>query len=78
MTNVQLYLTIGIPSLLVLLSWLSNNKRFDAIEKRLDGMDARFDRVEARLDLISADLRQFYHLTGTLDGRLQAIEKRQP
>ena len=39
MTNMQLLLSIGIPSLLIVLSWLTNNTRFDRIERRLDGHD---------------------------------------
>jgi hypothetical protein len=47
MTNVQLLLTIGIPSLLIVLSWITNNSRFDRIEKRLDPHDARFNEILA-------------------------------
>jgi hypothetical protein len=36
MTNLQLLLTIGIPSILVILSWLSNSARLAAHDKRFD------------------------------------------
>jgi hypothetical protein len=39
-------------------------------------MNARFNKVEDRLTAIDGDLRQFYHLTGKLEGRVDAIEKR--
>jgi hypothetical protein len=41
-----------------------------------DKVDVRFNKVEERLVGIDADLRQFYHLTGKLEGRVGAIEKR--
>jgi hypothetical protein len=36
MSNLQLLLTIGIPSILVILSWVSNNARFAVHDKRFD------------------------------------------
>jgi hypothetical protein len=36
MTNLQLLLIIGIPSILVILSWLSNSARLAAHDKRFD------------------------------------------
>jgi hypothetical protein len=45
MTNLQLLLTIGIPSILVVLSWISNNSRLNAHDKRFDEMERRFDSV---------------------------------
>ena len=52
MTDLQLLLSIGIPSLLIALSFVSNNARFNSMDKRMDGMDTRL----AKLD---ADLRDF-------------------
>ncbi len=46
MTNLQLLLAIGIPSVLVILSWMQSNQRLS--------------RVESALDKVSDDLRQFY------------------
>ena len=85
MTNLQLLLTIGIPSLLVILSWISGSKRMERIEATMDAnfgkvdskMDRNFARVDDRLDRIDADLRQFYHLTGKLEGRIESLEKQQ-
>ena len=47
MTNLQLLLSIGIPSLLIVLSWITNNGRFDRIERRLDAHDERFNEILA-------------------------------
>lgn len=49
MTNLQLLLTICIPSLLVVLSWINNNSRFTAIEKRLDEHDRRFIAIDEHM-----------------------------
>lgn len=45
------------------------NTRFGEVNKR-------FDKVEDHLGRIDADLRQFYHLTGKLEARMDAVEKR--
>jgi len=39
-------------------------------------MNERFNKIEDRLNQIDADLRQFYHLAGKLEGRIDALEKR--
>ena len=38
-------------------------------------MQARFNKMEGHLDRIDADLRQFYHLTGKLEARMDSFEK---
>jgi hypothetical protein len=49
-TNLQLYLTIGIPSILIVLSWLANSVRFSAIDSRFERIDRRLDAIDRRLD----------------------------
>jgi hypothetical protein len=43
-------------------------------------MNGRFDRMDsemnARFDRVDAELRFFHGVTGKLDGRLEAVEKR--
>ena len=63
MTNIQLLLAIGIPSLLVFLSWLSNNSRHDRTDSRLDAIDAKFDR-------------KFEAVNGKFDAKFEAVGKR--
>ena len=46
MTNIQLWRSIGIPSLLIVLFWITNNTRLDRIEKRLDQPDTRFNDLQ--------------------------------
>jgi hypothetical protein len=73
MTNTQLWLSIGIPSLLIVLSWINNNSRFDRIEKRLDAHDAKFDQIDRRFLSRSEELeRRFVDV----DKRFQAMDRR--
>ena len=43
---------------------------------RFGEVNKRFDKVEDHLGRIDADLRQFYHLTGKLEARMDGLEKR--
>ena len=62
MTDLQLLLSIGIPSLLIALAMISGNSRFNSMDKRMDDMndrikkmdtDAREFRAEHRQDLVT-------------------------
>jgi hypothetical protein len=62
-TNTQLSLAIGIPSLLVLVSMLVNyraTKDADAkLMTRMDALDRRLDRIEKDVMQLVGDLRTF-------------------
>ena len=60
MTNLQLALTIAIPSILVLVGIFLNNARFNSIETRLTTMEG--------------DLRQFYRDLGRHDADIISNE----
>ncbi len=81
MTNLQLWLAIGIPSILILLTWLSNNSRFERIEKRLEGHDKRFDDVSHRFDEVIAnghrDALQIMGAMTALHERVAVVEAKQ-
>lgn len=62
MTNLQLALSIGIPTLAVLVTFLYNS--------------ARFNSIENRLIVIEGDLRRFYETLGRHDGKIESIENR--
>jgi hypothetical protein len=64
--------TVGIPLLAILAGVIFN--RNDVKELRAE-MNARFNKVEDHLGRIDADLRQFYHLTGKLEARMDSLEK---
>jgi len=85
MTNVQLYLAIGIPTFAVLVGMLTNAIYYSSINARLSSMDARFNNMEARFDarFASIDARfnnlevKFDTLIGKvidLDNRVTRIE----
>ncbi len=81
MTNLQLLLTIGIPSLLVVLSWLSNHSRFAALEKRMDAIDRKVEAMEFRFqDVISAQHRDSLEILRNMTAlheRVAVVETKQ-
>ncbi len=78
MTNIQLLLSIGIPSLLVIMSWLSNNTRLSNLERR---MDSNTDRLDGRVNSLHArmDQRFDYLIDATvkLHERVATVEAKQ-
>jgi len=77
-TNIQLYLAIGIPlifnaSLIGIFFGLQNSK-FDA---RFDAVDARFAAIEAKLDALSQVWRsELRRMEEVIDARLKHLEQR--
>ncbi len=78
MTDVQLYLAIGIPTFAVLIGILMNvvhhnsvNARFNSIETRFDArlnsIDDRFNRLEVKFDTLISKVIE-------LDNRVTRIE----
>jgi DNA anti-recombination protein RmuC len=71
---------VGVPLIAILFGILFS--RNDVKELRADmqaqfnKMDGRFNKIEDHLGRIDADLRQFYHLTGKLEARMDGLEKR--
>jgi hypothetical protein len=76
MTNLQLLLAIGIPTLAVIVSMIQNNGRFNAIEARIGSIEARIGGIDGRLISIEADLRRFFQELGRLAGRIESLEQR--
>jgi endonuclease III len=80
MSNLQLFLATGLPTISVLIGILLSQRSTDKLEKRIDGFeqrtDTRFSRVESRLDRIEADLREFYRTIGQHEVRMDTLEKR--
>ena len=62
MSNVQLLLSVSIPTLAVIVSMIINNGRFNAIESRLIS--------------IEGDVRRFYQELGHVQGRVDSMERR--
>ncbi len=73
-------LIVSVPLVIILAGILLN--RADTKELRAEIKDLRNETREsrseilARLDRIDADFRQFYHLTGKLETRIDNLEKR--
>lgn len=74
MTNVQLYLSIGVPIVfnagLIGLLTLYMNAKFEAVDRRFAGIDKRFDDMR---DLWRAEL---HRVEEVLDARLRHLEDR--
>jgi len=84
MTNMQLYLAIGIPTFTVLCSLMigifqlnhvvnQSNLRFSSLENRMSSLEARLD---ARMSVIEADIRTIVRIIGDLDVRFARLEER--
>ena len=71
---------VGVPLLAILAGILFNRADVNGLRgemrDRFDQVDRRFNKVEDHLGRIDADLRQFYHLTGKLEARMDALDKR--
>jgi len=73
-------LIVGVPLLAILAGVLFN--RSDSKDLRTEigalrsDMNTHFNKVVDHLGRIDADLRQFYHLTGKLEARMDAFDKR--
>jgi hypothetical protein len=62
MTNLQLVLSIGVPSLLILAGIFLNS--------------ARFNTIETRLTTMAGDLHQFYRDLGKHDAEIASLKDR--
>ncbi len=86
MTSTQLLLTIGIPSILIVLAWLSNNTRLSALENRFSGLENRLDgrmsslaaRQESMADTQHRDAVELLRAITALHERVAKVEARQP
>ena len=92
MPNIQLLLSIGIPSLLIVVAMLNSNsrlngigsrvdKRFEGIEKRLDGIDRRLDHHDERFEDLKAaghkDALEIMRQMTSLHERVAVVEARE-
>jgi hypothetical protein len=74
MTDLQLYLAIGIPTFAVLVGILMNVIHHSAVNARFNSVDARFNSVDARFNNLDV---KFDTLTGKVievDNRVTRIE----
>lgn len=78
MDNVQVILTVSVPTLAVLVGILVNNSRLSDLRAQ---MDARFNDVNRRMDDLSTDLKETWRaelrrVEEVLDARLKHLEER--
>jgi hypothetical protein len=74
MTDLQLYLAIGIPTFAILVGMLMNVVHHSAVNARFNSVDARFDSIDARFNHLDV---KFDTLTGKVidvDNRVNRIE----
>ena len=87
MTDTQLYLAIGLPTLAVLIGvlinasyWSAMNGRMQSSESRMTALEARFTGLEARFGALEARIEaKFDILVGKvmeMDNRLVRLEER--
>jgi len=83
MTNLPLLLTIGIPSLLIVVGFVYNNSRLNTIESSVNArfnsiesnVNGGFQDVRSRLTVIEADLRQFYRDLGRHEADIATLKE---
>ena len=71
MSNVQLYLTIGIPTFAVLIGILMNAVHFNSVNARFNSIDSRFSSVDTRMSSLET---RFSNLETRFDARFNNIE----
>ena len=80
MTDTQLYLAIGVPTLAVVLNMIGNGFLFNALSARMSALEARMNTLEARMTAFEASVNQRLDLIigkiGELDTRLSILEDR--
>jgi hypothetical protein len=73
MTDTQLYLAIGLPTLALVLGMIGNGLLFNALSTRISGvgstLSARMIALETRIDLLISKVAD-------IDGRLSVLEDR--
>jgi len=68
-TNVQLYLAVGMPTLAILAGILINGMQFAALRGEMQSLSARLTSVGTRLDMLLAKVMD-------IDNRLTRLEAR--
>ncbi len=80
MTNLQLLLSIGIPTFFVLAGILVNHREVSTLRtdmnRQFDRVDARYERMESHLSRIDQDLRNFHGTDKELEGRVNELSAR--
>ncbi len=73
MTNVQLYLAIGVPTFTVLLGIVIGLIQSNHV---LNQLNLRFTSLEGRINLFDQDMKTLVRVSNDLDIRLARLEER--
>jgi hypothetical protein len=74
-------MTIGVPTIAVLVGVLINNNRISDLQRYFDGrlndVNSRLNELNARLNDVKSELRaELLRVEGVLDARLRHVEER--
>ena len=73
MTDTQLYLAVGVPTIALVLGMIGNGLLFNALSARMSGLEARMLALESsmntRFDLIMGRLADLHTRLSVLEGR---------
>jgi hypothetical protein len=80
--DTQVLLSVGLPTIAVLIGILLNTRQNERLEKHMDAqlasfraeMNARFDRVDSRFE---AAHQALLRVEGVMDARLKHLEERE-
>lgn len=76
MTNTQLYLAIGIPSFLVLLSWVTSLWKIDSLDAKFSAKIESFrSEVVTELRAVRSDINTVTRMYGEHGERLAKLER---
>lgn len=82
MTNQQMFLAIGVPSLIAVFNTgliITLLLHFvNKLDGRMDRLEARMDRLEGKIDHLAEDYTRFYGEQQRHDARLDALERQRP
>jgi hypothetical protein len=67
MTDLQLYLAIGIPTFAIIVGILMNVIHHSAVNARFNGVDARFNNLDVKFDTLTGKVIE-------VDNRVTRIE----
>jgi len=77
MSNIQLYLTIGVPTLAILVGMLmdavhfsSINARFSSQYARFNSIDARFNNLEVQFDTLIGKIVELHNRVTRIEAKL--------
>ncbi len=79
MSNMQFYIAVAIPSILVVLSWIQSNSRANDLKESLQrqhndlraSMDRQFEQVDRQFEQVDRRFEQINHRLDRIDDDLK-------